>query len=80
VRLQVVRSAAVLVLLGLALGAGAALLASRALASLLFGVAPHDPLTFAAVVVLLGLLGVAAAWLPARRAARLDPLAVLRTE
>jgi putative ABC transport system permease protein len=80
VRLQVVRSAAVLVLVGLALGAGAALLASRALASLLFGVAPHDPLTFAAVVALLGLLGVAAAWLPARRAARLDPLAVLRTE
>jgi ABC-type lipoprotein release transport system permease subunit len=59
-------------------GAAAALLVTRYLQTLLFDVSPTDPVTFAAMVLLL--LGVAAlaAWLPARRAARLNPLSALR--
>ena len=62
---------------GLGLGAGLALLATRALAGLLHGVPPHEPATFGAVAALLLALGLAASWLPARRAAAQDPAAVL---
>jgi putative ABC transport system permease protein len=73
---QAVRLSAVAVGAGLV---GAAAL-SRGLASLLYGVRPIDPATFAGVAILL--LGVAAlaAWIPARRAARVDPIAALRNE
>jgi putative ABC transport system permease protein len=69
-----------LVLVGLLLGLGAAVGLSRLLVTMLFQVAPTDPQTFAAVS--LGLLAVAllAAWLPARRAARVDPMVALRAE
>jgi ABC-type antimicrobial peptide transport system permease subunit len=62
--------------LGLALGAAAA----RWLRGFLYGVSPADPVTFVAVTVLLGLCALLAAWLPARRAARIDPMAALRSE
>jgi putative ABC transport system permease protein len=73
---QALRLAAVAV----AIGVAGALAASRALASLLYGVTPSDPLTFTAVA--LGLVGVAglAAYVPARRAARVDPTVALRNE
>jgi putative ABC transport system permease protein len=69
-----------LVLLGLAVGIPAALLLTRYLATLLFATRPGDPQTFAAVALLLLLVALAAAWLPARRAMRVDPIVALRCE
>jgi putative ABC transport system permease protein len=65
---------------GVAVGTVAAAFGTRLLRELLFGVEPHDPLTFAAVVVLLGLVGVGAILVPAWRATRVDPAEVLRAE
>ncbi len=69
-----------LVLAGIVLGTGGALLFSRAIARLLHGVEPTDVATFAAVAALLGGVALAACYLPARRASRLDPLVALRHE
>ena len=76
----VMRRGLALTATGVLAGVLAALAATRLLASLLFGVGAADPLTF--VVVSLTLLGVAAlaCWLPARRAARVDPVVALRAE
>jgi predicted permease len=65
---------------GLALGTGAALVAARTLESRLYGVPPTDPLTFLAAATILGAVGAAACWLPARRAARVDPTVALRAD
>ena len=65
-------------LLGIGLGAGGALLAARALEKLVFGVKASDPLTLAIVAAMLLLVSVAASLLPAWRAAKLNPLTVLR--
>ena len=75
---MVLRQGAVLAALGLAAGTAAALALSRTLASLLYGIGPHDPATFAAVVGLLAAAALGACYLPARRAARLDPTRALR--
>jgi predicted permease len=69
-----------LVLLGLAFGIVAALLLGRILSTLLFGVRPADFLTFASVAILLALVALAAAYLPTRRAMRVDPMVALRYE
>jgi ABC-type lipoprotein release transport system permease subunit len=76
----VLREALVLVLIGL--GAGIALMsaAARLVTSLLFGVSPTDPATLAATAVLMLSIGVVAAYLPARRASRVDPIGALRYE
>ena len=66
--------------LGLGLGLLAALGAGRLLASQLLGVSGSDPLTFASIGVLLGAVALVASWLPARRAARVDPMMALRYE
>ncbi|OGT99999.1 MAG: hypothetical protein A2085_06565 [Gemmatimonadetes bacterium GWC2_71_10] len=66
--------------LGLVLGLLAALGAGRLLASQLLGVSGSDPLTFASIGVLLGAVALVASWLPARRAARVDPMMALRYE
>jgi len=66
--------------LGLAVGLFAALGLGRLMAGLLFGVSSADPLTFAGVACLLLLLVLAAAWIPARRATRIEPATVLRGE
>lgn len=66
--------------LGIGAGVLGALAASRILAGFLYDVSPVDPATYVAVPALLLAVAVAAAWLPARRAARVDPVAVLRAE
>jgi ABC-type antimicrobial peptide transport system permease subunit len=63
---------------GIGAGIAGALLASRALSSLLFGVTATDARTYAAVAVALAVVAVAATWLPARRAAAVDPGELLR--
>ena len=65
---------------GGAAGLGAALAVSRVLKSLLFGVGPHDPLSYFAVVVVLALVAVAATVIPASAAMKTDPMAALRVE
>jgi predicted permease len=80
VRAMVVRQAAAMGGIGLAIGLAGALGATRLIESLLFTVRPRDPLTFAAVsAVLLGVM-LLAAYLPALRATRVDPIAALRAE
>jgi len=69
-----------LVLAGMALGAGAALAVSRFATSLLYGVRPTDPLTFVGIALLLATAAAAACLVPARRAARVDPMEALRAE
>jgi putative ABC transport system permease protein len=58
----------------------AALLLTGAMTSMLVGIQPTDPVTFAAMAALFFLIAVLATWLPARRAASLDPSAALREE
>ena len=67
-------------LIGVVVGVAGALAATQLAASLLFGVAPRDPLTFVVVVALLALVAFGASWLPARRATRVDPITALRAE
>ena len=66
--------------IGLAIGLAVALAASQALRSLLAGISPVDPLTFGTAVVVLSMVAVVAVLIPARRAARLDPMTTLRSE
>jgi hypothetical protein len=68
------------VVAGLATGLAAAFAATRVLRSLLFEVSATDPATFAAVALLLGVVALAASYLPSRRAARVDPAVTLRAE
>jgi len=76
----VVREAMLYVLLGVLMGIPCAFAASRLAAGMLFGVAPHDPLILSICAALLLLVTLLAAYVPARRAARLDPLVALRVE
>ena len=76
----VVGRGALLALLGSAIGIGAAVGVTRFLASMLYGIHAEDPLTFAGVAILLLLVALAACYIPARRAMRVDPLVALRYE
>jgi ABC-type antimicrobial peptide transport system permease subunit len=68
------------ILIGLAVGLGGSLASTRFLSSLLFGVTATDPLTFSGVMIVLALVALAACWIPARRAVRVDPMIALRHE
>jgi ABC-type antimicrobial peptide transport system permease subunit len=70
----------VLVAAGSALGIGVTLAAAGLLEQLLFGVSPRDPLVYGAVVAAVATVGLLANAIPARRAARLDPMRALRSE
>jgi ABC-type antimicrobial peptide transport system permease subunit len=76
----VVRQGIKLTGIGMVLGLVGAWALSRTLASLLYGVSTTDPLTFAATAALLCAISVLATWIPARRAARVDPVVALRAE
>lgn len=80
VRSMVLWDSAVMILAGLAAGIPSAVALSRLTASLLFGVKPHDAWSFTVAAVLMTAAGAVAAWLPARRASRVDPMVTLRSE
>jgi len=80
VRGMVVRQGLVLAVIGVGIGLAGALALSRLISSLLYGVAPHDPVTFGAVTVTLLAVAAVASWLPAMRAARIDPIEALRAD
>jgi putative ABC transport system permease protein len=74
----VLRRIGVLIAAGFTIGIGLALWAASSVQTLLFQLDAHDPATFAAAAAVLVGVGMISAWVPARRAARLDPAAVLR--
>ncbi|HJU66450.1 MAG TPA: FtsX-like permease family protein, partial [Gemmatimonadaceae bacterium] len=80
VQRMILREGGVLLALGMVLGVSGSLLASRLIRGLLFGVAPYDPLTLAAVAAAMLAIGVGACWLPAVRAASIDPAVALRRQ
>jgi len=76
----VMRQGALMVLIGLAAGLITALLLTRLMASLLFAIEPTDAATFASVAAVLAVVALAACYVPARRATRVDPMQTLRYE
>jgi putative ABC transport system permease protein len=78
VQRMILSEGGVLLATGLALGIIAAYFGAGIIRGLLFGVAPHDPMTFATVVVGMSAIGVIACWIPALRAARIDPAIAMR--
>ena len=75
-----VRHGLMLTSIGVAIGLGAAAGLTRLMASLLFGISPLDPTTYAAVPVILVMAAALASYLPARRAAAVDPVEALKAE
>jgi putative ABC transport system permease protein len=77
---MVLREGSIVILIGIIAGLAGALAGARFLQTLLFEVSPGDPLTIASVCALLGIVGLVACYVPARRATRVDPLVALRAE
>ena len=77
---MVLGEVAILIGVGLVVGLGAAMATTRFVATFLYGVKPNDPWTLSLAAGVLAMVGAAAGFLPARRAARLDPMAALREE
>ena len=78
VQLAIVSQTLRLTLIGIAIGSAASFVAARAIASLLFGTEPADPLIFSATMFMLAGVALIAGLLPARRASRIDPIRILR--
>jgi ABC-type antimicrobial peptide transport system permease subunit len=76
----VIRQGLTLAAVGLAIGLAGAFAASQLLTSMLFEVTPNDPVTYAGVAVVLTVVTLAASYIPARRAANVDPLVALRQD
>jgi ABC-type antimicrobial peptide transport system permease subunit len=77
---MVLRQGATLTMIAMTLGWPAAWMISKLAASFLYGIQPHDAFTFVVVPPILLLIALAACWIPARRAASIDPMQALRTE
>jgi len=75
---MVLRDTLKMVAIGVAVGIPVSLGASRWITSYLYGVRPQDPLTYVGIVMLLMMAGIAAAYVPSRRASKVDPMVVLR--
>ena len=78
VQRMILREGGVLLVAGLVLGVTGAFFAARVLRGVLFGVVPHDPFTFTGVTITMAVIGVLACWIPALRAARVDPAVAMR--
>ncbi|HEY7500371.1 MAG TPA: ABC transporter permease [Vicinamibacterales bacterium] len=77
---MILRQGMTLVVIGVAIGLPTAFIAARYMSTLLFGVGPHDAITFASATILLVLVALVACYVPARRATRVDPMVALRWE
>jgi ABC-type antimicrobial peptide transport system permease subunit len=77
---MVLAEGGILLVYGLFLGVAGALIGTRLIQGLLFGVAPNDPVTLVAVAAMMVVVGIAACWLPALRAAKIDPAVAIRRQ
>ncbi len=77
---SVLRQTAIVIGIGLAVGIPLAFTSARALSGSLVGVSSSDPLSYLAVLAIVVIVGLGAAWSPARRAARVDPVQALKAE
>jgi predicted permease len=80
VRAMILRESTVLAIVGIVAGAGAALALTRLVKSMLYGIEPYDPLSMAGGIAILLAVALAASWIPARRAAGVQPMEALRHE
>jgi ABC-type antimicrobial peptide transport system permease subunit len=80
VQRMILREGGVLVALGLVLGVVGGAAGAGVIRGLLFGIEPHDPTTFGSVALMMAAIGIGACWIPALRAARVDPAVTMRSD